>query len=148
MKRWIIAFCILGLAGPALGDETREGIEATNARLSAAIRAGDSAAAAECYTEDAQLLAPNTPPVTGRAAITAYWQGGMAAVIKGLELETLEVLGMGDVVTEVGSYTVRGDDDQEMDRGKYVVVWKKVGEEWKLHRDMFNSSVAPVAHSH
>ena len=67
--------------------------------------------------------------------------------IKGLELETLEILGRGDVVSEVGSYELHGPDGQEMDHGKYVVVWKKEGGGWKLHRDIFNTSMPPAAHT-
>jgi ketosteroid isomerase-like protein len=28
-----------------------------------------------------------------------------------------------------------------MDRGKYIVVWKDEGGKWKLHRDIWNSSL-------
>jgi hypothetical protein len=28
-----------------------------------------------------------------------------------------------------------------IDEGKYVVVWKRVGGQWKLHRDIWTSSV-------
>ena len=83
----------------------------------------------------------------GSVAIAAFWQGGMEG-IKGLELETLEVLGQGDIASEVGRYKMRGPDGQQIDHGKYIVVWKKVGDVWKLHRDIFNTSVAPAAPSH
>jgi ketosteroid isomerase-like protein len=68
-------------------------------------------------------------------------------VIKSLELETLEVFGNGDVVSEVGRYVLGGADGQELDEGKYVVVWRKEGDAWKLHRDIFNTSMPPPAPS-
>ncbi len=148
MKHSIITLVVLVLAAPAFAadHEVRAGIEAANAELAAAVRAGDAEAAGSCYTEDAQLLPPNSPPVEGRAAIAVSWQGMMEA-IKGLELETLEVFGQGDVVSEVGSYKLHGSDGQELDHGKYVVVWKKKGSDWKLHRDIFNTSVPPADQS-
>jgi hypothetical protein len=27
------------------------------------------------------------------------------------------------------------------DRGKYIVIWRKVGCQWKLHRDIFNTNM-------
>jgi ketosteroid isomerase-like protein len=30
-----------------------------------------------------------------------------------------------------------------LDYGKYVVIWKQDKREWKLHRDIFNSSRPP-----
>jgi len=48
---------------------------------------------------------------------------------------------MGDTVFEVGKYTLFGEGDQVLDNGKYIVIWKKDGEQWKLHRDIFNSNM-------
>jgi hypothetical protein len=28
-----------------------------------------------------------------------------------------------------------------LDQGKYIVIWKREKGQWKLHRDIFNSSV-------
>jgi ketosteroid isomerase-like protein len=28
-----------------------------------------------------------------------------------------------------------------VDQGKYIVIWKQDGGQWKLHRDIFNSSL-------
>ena len=30
------------------------------------------------------------------------------------------------------------------DHGKFMVVWKRVGDEWKLHRDIWNTSTPPA----
>jgi ketosteroid isomerase-like protein len=59
---------------------------------------------------------------------------------RAVELETAEVGGKGDVVYEVGTYTLFGDQGQAVDNGKYVVVWKRERGAWKLHRDIWNSS--------
>ena len=142
MRPWIIVWTVLAVAAPGLADhhEVETGIKATNARLMAAVEAGDAEAAGECYTEDAQLLPPNSPPVIGREAIASFWEG-MFGAIKGVKLETLEVLGQGDAPSEVGSYELTGAEGQKLDHGKYVVVWKKEGEDWKLHRDIWNTNV-------
>lgn len=120
-------------------DVTAE-IGAVNQRLMAAIAAGDGAAAAALYTADGQLLPPASPVLTGREAITAYWQGGIGAGIKAIDLKTREVRGQGDTAHEVGEYRLLAANDLEIDRGKYVVIWKHVDDQWLLHRDIWNTS--------
>jgi hypothetical protein len=55
MRHSIVILVALALAVPALAEhhEVLAGIEAANAELTAAVRAGDVAGVADCYTEDA-----------------------------------------------------------------------------------------------
>jgi len=58
-----------------------------------------------------------------------------------LALTTDEVMGAGDLVIEVGKYTLTLPGGLQ-DSGKYMVVWKKGADgSWKLHRDIWNSNV-------
>ena len=41
---------------------------------------------------------------------------------------------------EIGQYTLGGADGTTIDQGKYLVVWKNDGGNWKLHRDIWNTS--------
>jgi len=41
----------------------------------------------------------------------------------------------------VGTFTLKGKGGQELDAGKYIVIWKREDGQWKLHRDIFNSSL-------
>ena len=83
MKRSIITLIVLALAAPLAAEhhEVEAGIDATNAKLMTAVAAGDAEAAGNCYTEDAQLLPPNSPPVAGREAIAGVWQRRPNAVV-------------------------------------------------------------------
>ena len=65
--------------------------------------------------------------------------------VKGVALTTLEVDDLGDTANEAGNLEIRGADGQVLDQAKYVVIWKKEGGSWKLHRDIWNSSVTPAA---
>ena len=44
---------------------------------------------------------------------------------------------------EGGAYVIKAKDGSVADRGKYVVVWKKVGGNWMLHRDIWNTNMPP-----
>ncbi len=150
---WTLALALLLIVGCAAPqqdttDEARAGIEAMLTQWMAAFNQGDAAGVAACYTEDAQILPPNSEIISGPEALQARFQGGIDAGLK-IRLQTVELESHGDTAHEVGTYTLMGENEQTMDEGKYIVIWKKVGEEWKIHRDIANSNLplpAPEEH--
>lgn len=104
----------------------------------------DPAGIAACYTEDAQMLVANMDAIHGRAAIESVFK---FTAVRGhtLEFQTQELEVNGTTAVEVGRYTRRRNDGSSFDRGKYMVVWKRVGDEWRIHRDMFSTSVPKAA---
>jgi uncharacterized protein (TIGR02246 family) len=125
--------------------QVRQAIEAANAKFGEAVRAGDAAMLASYYTEDATLMPPNSEMIEGRSGVEAYWAGGFQMGIKDVVLTTVDVMGMGDLICEIGTAKVsiqpEGMDALE-DMAKYLVVWKK-GDDgmWRLHIDIWNSSL-------
>ena len=103
---------------------------------------GDSAGMAELYTDNGILLPTGSDFVKGKQAIEAFWQGAMDMGIKNVKLDIVEVEQFGDTAIDMGQYTLMNQDDQVMDTGKYVVIWKHEDGTWKLHRDIWNSSLA------
>ena len=98
----------------------------------------------DCYTEDAQMLVANMNAICGRAAIRAVFK---FTAVRGhtLELKTQELDVTGEKAIEIGGYLRRRGDGSLFDRGKYMVIWKRVAGEWKIHRDMFSTSVPKTA---
>jgi len=131
-------------APPALADGTRVAIEAVVAEMQAIANRGDSKAIAALYTTDAQLLPEGSDPIKGTAAIASYFQRGFDAGFGNIRYKTLEVYGHGSTATEVGEYDWGNKEGVSVDHGKYVVVYLKIDGRWKLHRDMFTSSVPPA----
>ena len=123
--------------------EVQAAIEAANEVFMATYNRGDSAALADLYTENGQLLPAGSDFVTGKEAIKGFWQGAMDMGIKSAKLETIEVEGHRDTAIDVGKYTLRGESENVLDRGKYLVVWKQLAGQWKLHRDIWTSSLSP-----
>jgi ketosteroid isomerase-like protein len=66
--------------------------------------------------------------------------------IKDFKLTTHDVVGSEDLLVETGSYEMYGDKNAVIDKGKYVVAWKKENGNWKLYRDIANTSM-PMARS-
>lgn len=122
----------------------REEIGKRNDEFMACFANGDARGIAQLYTEDGQLLPPNMEMMEGREAITQLWQGAMDAGVASLKMEITEVDGNEKIVYEMSRYQMLSADGQVIDSGKYIVIWKRVGDEWFLYRDIWNSSM-PVA---
>jgi uncharacterized protein (TIGR02246 family) len=118
----------------------RTAIEAGNQQFMAAFARRDAAGIAQLYTEDGQVLPPQSEPIAGRPGIQAFWQAAMDMGIKTARLESVEVTHHGDIVYEVGRYALEAEGGQLLDRGKFVVIYQRQGEVWKLHRDIWNTS--------
>ena len=125
-------------------ENVRTAVEAGNKQFVDHFGKGDAAGVAALYTDDAQVLPPNGEPVTGQAGIQKFWQGVMTSGVKGAKLTTVEAAAAADTAWEVGRYELSGADGKVLDGGKYVVVWKRVGGRWKLHRDIWNTSRPPA----
>jgi uncharacterized protein (TIGR02246 family) len=116
-------------------------ISDANEKFMTAFNQGDAVALAALYTEDGKILPPNGDFVVGKEAIQSFWQSLVDMGIKKAKLEVIEVEGLGNTAIEVSKYTMYGAEGQPLDNGKYIVIWKKVDGQWKLHRDIFNSSL-------
>jgi uncharacterized protein (TIGR02246 family) len=101
----------------------------------------DAAGIAALYTENGQFLPPNGDFVKGSQAIQTTFQALMDSGIKAIKLEALEVEAYGETASEVGKYTLEGEGGQVLDKGKFIVIWKQEAGQWKLHRDIINTSM-------
>ena len=140
-----LALLVIAIASPVLAQTSpKAAIEAVNKQFSAAVEKKDAAAIAALYTEDAMVLPQNFAMVKGRTEIKGLFEGFLASGIKGISFTTIEVESFGETAIEVGEFVLTGADGTVADRGKSVVVWKRVKGEWKLHRDIFNTSLPPA----
>jgi uncharacterized protein (TIGR02246 family) len=127
-------------AATALAQD-KTAIQKLNDAWTAAFNKGDAAGVAAMYAEDAYVLPPGSDIVKGRAAIEAFWRQA-AQQLGDAKLTTLDVLPLGpDAAREIGIVTLRtkGQPPQEV-VGKYAVVWRKIGGEWKLATDIWNTN--------
>jgi uncharacterized protein (TIGR02246 family) len=132
----VIAF-VTGLTAPVFAQQAE--IAAVNAKWMDFFNKGDFAAVASLYTDDATAFPPGSAMVKGRAAIAAMWKT-MAEKVSDPTVTTLEVKPLGPFAArEIGTFSLktRGEKPQAV-VGKYVVVWEKVGNDWKLAADIWN----------
>jgi uncharacterized protein (TIGR02246 family) len=124
--------------GGSAAEDVRAAVEAGNRAFAAAFLRGDSEAVARLYTEDAEVIAPGAPVARGRAAIAAAWKKAIDSGVKDVVLTTQDVAAAGDLAAETGKVRLVARDGTASE-ARYVVVWKRVGGEWKLHRDIWNA---------
>ena len=120
-------------------------IRLANAAFETAFARGDAAAIAGLYTSTGILLPTGMNTIQGAAGIQAFWQGAMEMGIKRVQLHTQDVEELTDTAIELGHYTLFGANDQALDQGKYLVVWKEQQGHWMLHQDIWNSSMPAPA---
>ncbi len=125
-------------------DSAKAAIAASNKNFGESWATGDSTKFVNCYTGDACINPPNMPKMCGTAAITAFFNGGVQMGIKNIVITTEEVFGGEGGVIETGTYDMQLANNVSADKGKFMVMWKEVDGNWKMHRDIWNSdSAAP-----
>src|SRR6266542_5805034 len=136
MRRIVLMIAFLaGVIAPAVAQKAE--IEAVNAKWVELFNKGDFAGVASLYTDDATAFPPGSAMMKGRAAIGAMWKG-MAEQVGDPKVTTLDVKPLGpSAAREIGTFSLKtkGPTPQEV-TGKYVVVWEKVGTDWKLGRHL------------
>jgi uncharacterized protein (TIGR02246 family) len=145
MKKLLIAggiVAVLGMTGIGQG-KTDPVLNKLAAEFEAAYNAGDAAKVASMYAEDAVLMPLNQPMVKGRSAIEASlkkeWARGKATI----KLSPFASAITGDTAHEAGTTTVTLPDGSTQQE-KYLAVFKRVGNEWKIAYDIWNSDAPPA----
>jgi len=101
------------------------------------------------YADDASVFFSNALIATGKEAITTTWaqQFQMPGFSLRWQPVKVEVARGGDLGYSHGTYEMTMNDPKGnpmMDRGKYVVVWKKQADgNWKAVADIGNSDLPP-----
>ena len=103
------------------------------------------------YTDDAVVMPPNIPTLTGKESIRSLWKSMLdsPSFSGGWKATKVEVARSGDLAYVSGSYEFNEKDDSGKpitDKGKFLEVWKKQGDgNWKCVADMFSSDLPAVA---
>jgi ketosteroid isomerase-like protein len=124
-------------------DSARQEIAAANEKFGEAVAKGDSAAVVNFYTADGEVYVPNMPKISAKQMGSGVIQ--MPAMgIRKMVLSSVEVAGGPEIVTETGTYEM-SDSTKPIEKGKYIVLWKKEDGRWKIYRDIWNSDEPAMA---
>src|SRR5215468_8646548 len=140
MMRMIALVAVLSAALIAPAAAQKANIDAANAKWVEFFNKGDFDGVASLYTNDAVAFPPGSAMVKGRAAIGAMWKG-MAEQVSGPKITTLDVKRLGPTAArEIGTFSLKtkGPTPKEVVTGKYVVIWQRIGRDWKISSDIWN----------
>ncbi len=136
--------------------DTRAADEATLRQLDAewsraAGTARDVEKTISYFADDAVVMPPNIPTLTGKEAIRSLWKSMLESpsFSGGWKATKVEVARSGDLAYVSGNYEFNETDpagNPITDKGKYLEVWRKQADgSWKCVADMFNSDLPNVA---
>ena len=153
-KSWSVVGCaaLLGwtagfahAAAPASADETA--IRAQTTSWEKAYNGGDAKAVAAQYAEDALLLPPGAPGVSGRAAILEFFTKDIAdskaAGVVFVVNPRTDVGVSGNMGWESGTYKVTAKG-AVIETGKFLSVSRKKDGKWLYLRDTWNADASPA----
>jgi uncharacterized protein (TIGR02246 family) len=139
MKVAVVAALVVLLASPCVAQTAPGEIEKAKQQYLEALNEGDAAMLARMSTERAILLPPNAEMIEGREAIEKYWRSVFAAGLRDVSVRTVQVDEYGgDAAREIGRIRLNAPAPRDVLEGKYVIVWRKKGENWLLDSVIWN----------
>jgi ketosteroid isomerase-like protein len=125
-------------------NNAKKEIEAANKEMSDLLLKGDTVSVANLYSQDGKLMLNNMPSIEGKEKIASFWSG-FTKMQADISYTTFEVWGDENFVTEEGNFLLSAKDGSQIDKGKYLVLWKRVEGKLMFFRDIFNSDLPPAA---
>lgn len=149
LMRYTTTYTKVGGQWKALSDQTTKfsaaaAVARLHEKLTQANGEQDAAPVAALFTKDAWEIMANQPVIKGRPAIEEDGRGYFKWLNDQkyrMELTNLEVQEFGDWAYNLGRYKTLKSDGTVFDEGTFLGVWKLEDGEWKLHRDIGNSSL-------
>ena len=126
---------------------TTEELSQMNKDFAKALNDKDAMAASLLYSENASLLPPNEPIVTGRENIQKYWQAALDAGTTNVSVSTISTGSDGDLGYEIGRFQLSypgADGKMIVEKGKYTELLKRTDNgKWISILGIWNSDPAP-----
>jgi uncharacterized protein (TIGR02246 family) len=122
-------------------------IQELSRRFSAAYVAGDIETMVSLYTPDAVIFPNNSEAIRGHEAIRRYWTLGPGQRVTLHRATPAEIRIDGSHAYDHGVYEISGERDGTAwgpTHGKYVIVWRRTPQGWRMHLDMWNSRPQPA----
>jgi ketosteroid isomerase-like protein len=152
-KRFVLWICLLGCSFAMAQvaeqnsslENAKKAIAASNAIYFESFVKNDSSIFINRYAKDACILAPNSPAFCGREAAARFFKTASQEYgLKNGKFITTAVYGDAiTYVTEEGLWQSFDANGKMFDDGKFLVLWKKTPEGWKMFRDSFSSNHNP-----
>lgn len=116
------------------------------AQFSEFVMTGDHEGIANCYTSDGKIFPNNRDIMEGTQTLSEYWKPHEGYSVTYHKVTPSEIRIIKKTAYDYGYYegeTQKPDGSKIQWQGKYVIVWKKVKNDWKIYLDIWNSIEKP-----
>lgn len=124
-------------------DSVKAHIAEMNKSYGQRFKTNDTAFYKERYCKDAAVYSPNVPAVVGIDSIISFFYGGGNNAEAIIELPPNNIYGNADLVVEDGTYSFPDGKGGNVDKGKFIAIWKQEDGKWKLYREIWNTDLPP-----
>ncbi|MBT8236708.1 MAG: nuclear transport factor 2 family protein [Bacteroidia bacterium] len=125
-----------------LGDQEDIDMILSNIKdFSISVMSSDYQSIGMAYTVDAKIFPNNMEIIQGREAIIEYWRLPEGVQTKYHKITPEEIKILDKEAYDYGYYegtTRRSDGSESSWKGKYVIIWRKINQEWKIYLDIWN----------
>jgi len=122
-------------------EEAKKAIQASNEIYFQAFVTGDSSILIDRYAKDCWIMPPNAPALCGVNAPLEFFKTAYNELgLRNGKFISIDVFGDDlEFVTEQGFWQSFDIYNKLLDNGKFLVLWKKTPDGWKMFRDSFSS---------
>lgn len=113
-----------------------------NTRLEKALENDDPSLAMSNYTKNSIFFVPTAPPLKGKGQIAAFIKDSYDKGVRDADFQIMDLKGDQKILVESGRYVLKDVETEILDMGKYIVVWVNVDGNWKVAKDMFNTTMS------
>ena len=123
-------------------EEAMKAIAESNAIYFESFAKNDPSIFVQRYAKDACILAPGAPPICGAEGAATFFKTAYSEFgLRNGKFITTAVYGDAkEYVTEEGLWQSFDETGKLFDDGKFLVLWKRTPEGWKMFRDSFSSN--------
>lgn len=122
-------------------EDAKNAIIQSNSIYFQAFVKGDSSLFIDRYAKDCRIMPPNMPPLDGVKGASDFFRLAYDKIgLRNGKFIITRIYGDGEeFVTEEGAWQSFDAKNILFDNGKYLVLWKKTPDGWKMFRDSFSS---------
>jgi uncharacterized protein (TIGR02246 family) len=133
----------MAATGSAVEDFVRT-IRAMDREFMDNVAAKNAARVVASYADDARILMPGQPAITGKSEILAFWKASLDGPVEGVTLDTTHIEVSGDLAYGFGVCTIMlkpAGEAPRQEKGKYVAVYRRQqAGDWKMVVDSYSSN--------
>ncbi|MBD0332337.1 MAG: nuclear transport factor 2 family protein [Chitinophagaceae bacterium] len=149
-SRWVLLpvlmFCCCNNHPAVVDTKSKKNIESSQdavtaikleiSKLDEEFKNGDSVSAATHYASNALSMPPGRLPVNSNEIVKMIG----SAIRAGVKMKTniTDISCSEDLCVETGIYEMSAN--KWLEKGKYVTVWKRENDKWRIYREIWNSN--------